>query len=410
MIKFHIKPRGSILCQGWLIWLVFLAVIQPDYLISTGIAVDVFNLINLAAFALIVVDFVNQKSFKLDWGIILIFLVQLCLVVSSVLNGANVSYAIKKLLMIVNVTIVTSKNLKTNAARFIEHVYWLLYICIGIHFVTLLLYPNGIFTSYYEYQGEQIPYLKHWFLSTGNNYVLTVLPAFFLDRIRLYRRGKKTDVVSLVLYLMGFFGMFKSMASTSLIACLLFVAFAVLVEWKKIPMPGLKTYAVLGITFFVLLVFADLGNVLGKLLGLGSGQVTFTGRTEIWALATDWIKKQPLLGYGYEREALLISKFGGKNYATHCHNLYLDFCYRTGIVGLALFIVTLFKCSKPLARYKNNAISTVLSFTIFLYLGILFQMEAYFNLNLFYVLLMFGFNIEHWLQCVEPVKRNEELT
>ena len=396
MIKLRMKTGGSLLCRSWFIWAVFLSAIQPAVLVNTGIGVKVFNLVSIVAFGVICIDFICQRSFKLDWGIILIFLVQALLVVSSIINKANVSYSVKKLLMVMDIVLLTSKNLKSNAAGFIKSVYWLLYVCIAIHFVTLYVYPEGIFTSYYEYQGTQIPYLKHWFLSTGNNYVLVVLPAFFLDRIRLHRRHSKTDLISLVLYLMGFTGMFKSMASTSLVACLLFVGFAVLVEWKKILMPSLKVYTLLGILFFVLLVFCDLGDVLGRLMGKPEGTMTFTGRTRTWGMAVDWIRQSPLLGYGYEREALLISKFDGNNTATHCHNLYLDLCYRTGIIGLGVFLVMLWRCARPLKRRKHDAMSIMLSFTLFLYLCILFQMEAYFNLTLFYMLLTFGFNVEHW--------------
>ncbi len=405
MIKLKMRQHGSIVQRSWFIWLVLLAVMQPDVLAASSAGVLLFNAINLAAFVVLLVDLACQKSYRLNTGSILIFLVQLCLVVSSVYNQANVVYTLKKLLMITNVAMLTSKNLQHNAARFIHDVYWLLYVCIVIHFLTLLLFPGGIFISYYEYKGTMIPYLKHWFLSTGNNYVLFVLPTMFLDRIRLYQAGKKTDVLSIALYVMGFIGMFKSVASTSLIACMLFVGFAVLLEWKKIPMPKLWVYVLIGVGAFILLVFFDFGSLLGNILGVGD--VTFTGRTRTWQTAVDWIAKQPLLGYGYEKEALMISKFGGNNTATHCHNLYLDICYRSGIIGLSLFLTTLFQCSKPLARRKRHPLSILLSFTVFLYLGVLFQMEAYFNLTLFYMLLMFCFHCECWIDQLRPVNTEE---
>ncbi|MBQ3215649.1 MAG: O-antigen ligase family protein, partial [Oscillospiraceae bacterium] len=117
-----------------------------------------------------------------------------------------------------------------------------------------------------------------------------------------------------------------------------------------------------------------------------------------WGMAVDWIRQSPIFGYGYEWEALLISKFGGNNTATHCHNLYLDLLYRTGIVGLGAFLVMLWRCARPLKRHKHDSLSILLSFTLFLYLAVLFQMEAYFNLTLFYMLLTFGFTLEHWAE------------
>ncbi len=391
---FGAEPQKNILCNRYFIWLVFLASIQPDLLIQKSIVTNFFSAVTIFACGCICLDILARRAFKPNVAISLVLAIQLALIFSTVLNHGNFTFSVKKMLMIMAVVMLTHKNLKINARGFIRDIYWLLFVCISIHFVTLLLFPTGIYTSYYEIYNQMIPYLRHWFLSTGNNYVIFVLPAFFLDRLRLRDEGKRTDVYSLLLWFMGFFGMLKSSASTSLAACFLFVVFVLIIEWKNIPMPPFWTYVLFGVALFAMLVYGNLGGIVGELLGVGP--IDFTGRTRIWAKASEWAAQSPIFGYGLEYQKLLIEKMGGNNVATHCHNLYMDLFYRSGLVGLGLFLATLVLCGFSIAKRKDHPMSKLIGFTLFLYLGILFQMEAYFNLTLFYILVMFAFHTEDW--------------
>lgn len=391
---FGAEPQKNILCNRYFIWLVFLASIQPDLLIQKSIVITLFNLVTIGACGLVCLDIIIQKAFKPKLSVALVLAIQLALVFSTVLNHGNFSYSVKKMLMIMAVVMLTHKNLKINASQFLRDLYWLMFGCICIHFVTLLLFPDGMYYSTYEYMNTQVNYLKHWFLSTGNNFVLFVLPTMFLDRLRLRDAGKKIDVQTLLLWFIGFFGMIKSHAATSLAACALFVIFVLLIEWKNIPTPPFWAYVLFGVGLFAMLVYGDLGGLVGKLLGIG--ELTFTGRTTMWKNASEWVAKSPIFGYGLEYEKVLIEKLGGSNVMTHCHNLYMDLFYRSGLVGLGLFLATMVLCGFAIAKRKNHPMAKVMAFTLFMYLGILFQMEAYFNMAFFYVLVMFAFHTEDW--------------
>lgn len=395
MINKYVTTLRGLLYKSWFIGLLLVAVTQPDCLITTRIGIEFFNFVNIAAAAILLVDMVMTRPFRINYGLIVIFLVQLALVVSTLMNGGNISYTVKKLLMVSNIAALTAKNLENNSEKFIHLIYRLLYLGIVIHFLTLLLFPKGIFYSYYEHEGAPVAYLKHWFLSVGNNYVLFVLPACFLDRVRLHRQGAKTDLQSLLLYAMGLFGMFKSEALTSLAALVLFLAVALLSERRKLPIPNLESFTMAALALFCGLVLWKLPARLGTWLEIG--EITFTGRTHAWNAALEWFKEQPVFGYGYEFEALLIEKLGGSNTATHCHNLYLDLLYRSGIVGLALFFGMVFQCACCLKRRKHSDMEQLTAVTLALYLCILFQMEAYFNLTLFYMIVVFGMEIRHWI-------------
>lgn len=401
MNKKEINLHKNILCQGWFIWVAFIVAIQPDLIISKTLGAQLTNAASLFIFLIICLTTLYKRRIKVNHVLLFVFLTLFCLVVSSLINGANVVYAIRKLIVVMSICVITNTNLKDNTEHFINTVYWILYSIVLVNFITMLLYPNGIYYSYYDYYGTQVAYLRHWFIGAGNNLILVILPSFFVNQIRLHRIKKHIDIQTILLWGMGIYGVVYTGAATSMIAVVAFIIFAALVEWKNIPMPSLKIYVILGVTIFALIVFFDIANVFSGVLSfLFGADVTFTGRTRTWATAIEWIKKRPLVGYGYEYASTMISKFND-NTASHCHNLYLDLVYRSGIISLCFFLTTLLKCARPLKQFKENRISVLLSFTIFLYLGILFQMEAYFNMCMFYVILIFAANIRNLIALIE---------
>ncbi|QDS86558.1 O-Antigen ligase [Rosistilla ulvae] len=73
-----------------------------------------------------------------------------------------------------------------------------------------------------------------------------------------------------------------------------------------------------------------IGDSLEKLSKSGSADelTTATGRTEIWAYAIGRIAEQPLHGYGY-----MTARFVMEKYSYHCHNIVLNMCLNTGVIG-----------------------------------------------------------------------------
>ena len=85
------------------------------------------------------------------------------------------------------------------------------------------------------------------------------------------------------------------------------------------------------------------------LLGALGRNATLSGRTEIWQLVLASISKRPLLGYGYysfwqglrgESANIIVGAHWVFGYA---HNGILEICLQLGLVGAALFFVTLFQ-------------------------------------------------------------------
>ena len=78
-----------------------------------------------------------------------------------------------------------------------------------------------------------------------------------------------------------------------------------------------------------------------------SSDPTFTGRTEIWQLALDWVPKRPLLGFGYgafwRTDEVMFAKTAisdnGAATADHAHNAVLNLAVTIGIPGVILALL-----------------------------------------------------------------------
>lgn len=102
-----------------------------------------------------------------------------------------------------------------------------------------------------------------------------------------------------------------------------------------------------------------------KLTKLGI-DASFTGRTDIWTIAIDYIGRSPLLGYGYQAfwrsDALLSAFTGSDSWATTAptaHNSYFDLVLEGGIPGL--FLVMVWLCFLPLYHIGKMTRATRLS-------------------------------------------------
>jgi exopolysaccharide production protein ExoQ len=81
------------------------------------------------------------------------------------------------------------------------------------------------------------------------------------------------------------------------------------------------------------------GLQVGELAGAVGRDTTLTGRTEIWPVAVDAVRAEPVLGYGYgafwDSAAAEAARLEIGFAAAHAHNGVLDVALETGALGLA---------------------------------------------------------------------------
>lgn len=155
------------------------------------------------------------------------------------------------------------------------------------------------------------------------------LSGALLARADIVSPAVKWGIAALMLFLI--------VMSTSASA-LAIVPLAALLVWLTLVLDGSKR--VMAVIYFAIgaVVVYFVGNWVLAELGRDP---TFTGRTDVWSIALQWIEDRPIVGYGYTSLT-----YGGfsfelfhKRGVIDPHNGYLDLLLGVGAIGLMLFVV-----------------------------------------------------------------------
>lgn len=119
------------------------------------------------------------------------------------------------------------------------------------------------------------------------------------------------------------------------------------------------------IAFFAFVLLLGLG---ATLFALGHTDAIFafmgkdaslTGRTDLWQLSIAAVLRRPLLGAGWDVFWMGPEADAIRNVVhwqtPHAHNAFLDLALNTGLVGLIIFLASLFDCLRRAVRYSRDA-------------------------------------------------------
>lgn len=273
-------------------------------------------------------------------------------------------------------------------------------IYILINFVTILMWPNG-----YDYT-------RIYFLGNKTMQILYILPLIFLLFIQTEIYNKKKYCFNNVLYLLiSIYTLYINQSSTSIIALGLAIIYYIFCYRKPLEkivssLSTKKIGMIIVIVGLILVFGGTLGGFSYFINDLFGKDFTFTGRIFIWERAIQMIQDNPL-GYGWD--ALVYNVSGGLNWngeivdVGHAHNLLLTVGYKVGIIGLIIYVLTLFFIAKVLddkQNFYNNSIRNFLKVFFFIFL-IISIVESYpTNCAGLYLLLYLAFRF-HDLRCQE---------
>lgn len=189
-----------------------------------------------------------------------------------------------------------------------------------------------------------------WGGTAGNANILGLMSAILLGAATsvfltrgawLIRLGSAGLALAAMLTLRG------SGSATSLIFASVLTAGTVWLQFaRKASSTGLPARVVSG-AFMLCLAVAFAVSFLPEtfqartwLTVLGKSE-TLTGRTEVWAFGWHMFLQRPLFGYSFDS---LASVLGGFHRGVgHLHNGYLDLLVRGGLVGIAIYLLTLLR-------------------------------------------------------------------
>lgn len=310
---------------------------------SSIYTVPFFYIRLLLCVIMIVQIFVNKK--KLSAGF---WMVTVCaawtLLASLMFGGQYLSYAVYTITYPVLISLFLEAN-KKNSFDIIKAWAFLLRILTYIDIITMIMYPEGMFTSNL--------YSTNWFLGYKTERLVFCLPmAVFTCYVSFKEKGK-FGVESYWTLLLALFTTRFSDATAAFYCLLILGLIIVLYDFKNklklnlnviytvfnlkilIPLYAVVTYFTINIANSPIMQFIVV-NILGK-------SMTLTTRTDIWEKVIPKVKERLFTGYGFI-SVQAYTDITENKYATSAHNMTLQILMTGGLILMAMYIVGIFLC------------------------------------------------------------------
>lgn len=257
---------------------------------------------------------------------IITFLFNLVFFVSTVINHGSLFKFFGYFCTSIGFTLFADINRDENFSYYEDALAAVFRINIYLNLLLMVVKPNGL-------SGGT---LRINFLGMDNLAVPVVLCGFavMLYHDMKYKRSRWLFVTDSLVCITSIIMLWSG---TGLIGCAVFVAVAI--GMKLIPrfINYRTTMAGVAVAFFMIVIANSVERSASLLDFLGK-DMTFTGRTYIWAATIKAILSKPLLGYGIQESEALVY-----NYFTHdmrqAHNEFLQTTMHGGLIALALFLV-----------------------------------------------------------------------
>ena len=368
------------------IFILFLLIpfFEPDYIIVTCFKIhQIYKIWQYISCCLIFILYIKESKISKFWIILLLY--KLIILISTYINpNGEMFYSIQNMIQILAlcsiIEYLINKKLHIEMFKVLNFIFQVL---VYMNLLTMILYPNGLYFSLYS---------NNWLLGYDNLHIVTFIPAMTFAVICSYFKKNKIDLYTICFLLICNISVFIRMSANSLV-CIIIFDLLLLISKKNILNNAffkLKNYVIFYIIFFYSIIIYRIQNSFKWIIvDVLNKDLTFSGRTYIWDKVMDYVKKQPIIGYGVENTTIRTIKNGSIS-ATHSHNHVLEVLYQGGYVGLVLFCTLMYLVIKEIRKNSKNYTTKIISIAIACFI-IMMLVENRDKLNL-YMLLCMGYN------------------
>lgn len=239
-----------------------------------------------------------------------------------------------------------------NFAMFVHAGYvWLTLVMLLNSACIYKYYPSGMYYSGYNLENP-----NYYLFGLDNMSFMYSLSGFSLGLMYRVAKGRIGFVLPIA-YAYIFGAYIYAEAGTAMVVVLAAALLIVLYKASKLNYVNyLATLLLCGLAFLAICILNTLG-LFNFLLDMIGKDATFTGRTKIWMAALISLKNDWLLGFGLS-DSVMHVKLGMASGSTfisqlgHVHNVFLEYIFRGGVVGAALFV---FLFLLPLRKMMKNS-------------------------------------------------------
>ena len=350
------KKKKTIYDSKLLCALLYLIFVKPDYFGEIEFLDRPFFWATFfaTAFLMIAIIFSKKWTFAFWWTIIFFGII----FISTIMNGGELYKYCRTEFNIVGMCFMFDLWMKKSPITLLS-ASRILQVYIYINLITVILYPDGMFSSDL--------YSANWFLGYKNPQIRTILPIVSLSILYSYWKYNRINLSSYILIFVSLVTFLLIDSSTALVGFILFILLMVVFSNGIIPYPkilnistSLLAVLALGIAIIFFSIQDNYETFFNDVL---HRETDFTSRLTIWYDSVYRIIKQPLLGYGYMITDDFQAWYGFKQ-ATHPHNFYLYVLIRGGFILLTVVIGGFLYANKIVMRYIEYPFAKVITFTL----------------------------------------------
>lgn len=375
---------------------IILALVKPVGIESISSQLNmIWNLFKLLAFIYLFLGFIkmsNRIKYVRDFTQYLLFCLGIfvSLFISTVFNQQSLLNGLINnwgtILMILLLIVI---SINENGMGHLIYCYSnVLNVLVIMNAVSIVYFPEGIAGSTRDV----------WILGNDNMMILYILPSIVLMVIRFSLSEEKlTDkIIQSMTIISSIYTIYIRWSATSVVI-MTFILFSLLLFkmdfiYDVVKKFGTNIYLIFASFLFLSIVVYQFqerfANIIVDILGK---DLTFTGRTYIWARAIQMLKNSWFFGNGFNMQVdgvtNMLSYVSSYVNIGHAHNYFLDIWLRGGIFAFIFFIITLFLVFKNLGK-TDTKLSVYCRIIMFL-ICIQFIFEAY-PTNLFNYFFLFG--------------------
>jgi len=268
------------------------------------------------------------KTRYLSKAAVALIVMECWMLANVVLHQGFQGFAILNVMSVLVVCALVEIQVRRHAAKVLEAFLLVYELIIGINFITMILFPNGLYFT-------PMQLWDNWFIGYRNMFIFYFAPALALELMKKHAGG--SAVRYYVMLAVCTLSMVLGGSKTGLLCLLAFLALGLTGLYMK-KLCNILTVTAVSLAAFVSIVLLGLQRYLTPLFDMLGRNVTFTNRIFIWENAIELIKKSPIIGYGIPSEEVRTEMLGLWTAVT-AHNFILEVLFCFGVVGLVLIVI-----------------------------------------------------------------------
>ena len=370
-----------------LMFLLLLPYIKPEYISTQFQTIDrILDLAWAISLCIIICLYIREivKKNKISKIMLAMLSYEGILILSTFINKGDLHSLISEVVTTLGICIAIEYFIMISPKETIDSILFILKIWIYINFITVLLFPKGMYVT--ELQSD------NFFLGYDNTHIKYILPAICLALISSYYKSDKVDIRTIFLITISVLTVFIRKSATSMIGLSIILLYLLIPALKNSKVFNFRNFFITYIVMFILIVIFRVQDNFSYLVEtVLHKSLTFTGRTEIWDAFIKLIKEKMILGYGV-LSGTQKSNLTGIFYGVATHDKVLDVMFSGGAILLINYFVINILIGKKLMKNKESEFSKILSITWFAFF--IMMITETLNHNLITMLIILSYHVD----------------